>query len=1063
MPAVTEPVPIRRTRADQIQRVVLPRARRGPTAAVDISAYHVGGEPVTVETAMKGRYQPFTVGQPWGPAWDTSWFRIRGRVPEEWAGQTVVLVISLGGGRSTGFTAEGMVWRDGEPVQGISPNHDELVVADPARGGEVVDLLIEAAANARVDSRTLPHPMHMPDYGGQPTLVLEACHLAVAHREVEALWEDWTLLTELIDHLPADEARSAQILRALDRAGRALDHADVAGSASAVRAELQGVLAKRTSASAHRYGAVGNAHIDTAWLWPLRETRRKVARTFSTAVTLMETYPEYRFAASQAQQFAWMRDDYPGLFERIKKKVADGQFEAIGSMWVEADCNLPSGESLIRQVVHGKRFFSEELGVDTQALWLPDVFGYPANLPQILRLAGVRWFLTQKLSWNQWTHFPHHTFWWAGIDGTRILSHFPPADTYVGDLSMRTLSHGARNFAQKALTDRSMYLYGFGDGGGGPTRHMLERARRLSDLEGAPRVEPMTSTEAFEAIEAETPLDELPTWVGELYFEMHRGTYTTHAEVKRANRKLELALRDAELWSSVAASVGVPYPAAELDAAWKKLLLHQFHDIIPGSSIHWVYRDSERDHAELTAETALLIDRATEAIVAAVSSSAAGAPGPSAPPLVSPVPQVGRVVVFNPLSWPRREVVDAPHGGAVLVEAPACGWSLQSPAAGHPDVEPVVVGDREISNGIISFGWDDNALIDSLVHLPTGRQALAPTARGNLLQIHEDHPNEYEAWDIDVEAYAKSFDLVEADEVELVESGTLRASVRVVRRFGRSTITQHLRLRAGCPYLEIDTEVDWNESQKLLKASFPVAVHSPRATFEVQFGHLERTTHDNTPGDAAKFEVCAHTWADLSESGFGVALLNDCKYGHDVRGNTLRLTLLRSPTWPDPVADQGSHRFTYAVMPHAGDLVTGGVVAAAHALNSPLRLVPAASAGAPAAAAVPTDTVRVDAVLPAAASVVEVHDPAVVVSAVKAADDGRGTVVRVYESSGGHRRVRVSCAPGGLNGSEVREPRPPLRVDLLERPVEPPLVTEGGAAVVDLHPFEIVTLLFPTA
>ena len=1025
--------------------MILPRARRGPVSEVSISAHHVGGEPVGFAEAVKGRFEEFAVGQAWGPAWDTTWFRVRGQVPAGWTGQSVVLVVRLGGGGGTGFTAEGMVWRDGEPQQGISPNHDEIVVSTSAAGGESFELFIEAAANPRVDSRTFPPPMHMPDYGGSPTLVLEACHLAVANREVEALWEDWSLLLELVEQLPGDEARSAQILQALDRAGRALDQSDVVGSAGRVRAELAAVLAKPANASAHRYAAVGNAHIDTAWLWPLRETRRKVARTFSTALSLMGEYPEYRFAASQAQQFAWLQEQYPGLFERIRKKVADGQFEPIGSMWVEADCNLPSGESLVRQVVHGKRYFAEEMGVETRALWLPDVFGYPANLPQILSLAGVRWFLTQKLSWNEWTHFPHHTFWWEGIDGSRILSHFPPADTYVGDLSMRSLAHGARNFAQKALTDRSMYLYGFGDGGGGPTRHMLERARRLADLEGAPVIEPMTSTEAFEAIEAESPVEELPVWVGELYFEMHRGTYTTHAEVKRGNRKLELALRDAELWSAVAAELGTEYPTAELDAAWKKLLLHQFHDIIPGSSIHWVYRDTAADYEELFGTTAGLIERAVAGLARSL---------PAGPPAGGGA----RVLVLNPLSWARREVIDI-DGTPALVEAPACGWSVQAPALDHPEVAPVVVGTDRMSNGLVSVGWDEQGLIDSLVHVASGREALPGGARANLLQLHDDHPNEYEAWDVDVEAFSSSVDLVDAESVRLIESGPLQATVEVVRNIGRSRIVQHLRLRAASPYLEIETDIDWHESQKLLKAAFPVDVHSPRASFEVQYGHLERATHANTPWEAAKYEVCAHTWADLSEAGFGVAVLNDCKYGHDVRGNVIRLTLLRSPTWPDPVADQGHHHFVYAVMPHAGDLVAGGVVAAAHGLNSPLqvRTLPPAPAGSyddggAAGAGAPGATLA-----PAAASVVEVDDPDVVVSAVKRADDGDGSVVRLYEAAGGHRRVRIRCCLPGPNGMQALIGS---RVDLLERPLEPVVEMDGDAAVVSLHPFEIVSLVF---
>ena len=1030
---MTEPESLRRARAQRVLREVVPKGRRPLTAPVRITAHHVGGEPITYAEAVSRSFRPFEVGDAWGPAWDTTWFHVTGRVPGDWAGREVVLVVRIGYAGGTGFGAEAMVWRDGEPVQAITPNHDEVVV-----GGPDVDLMIEAAANPSV-LRIDPAPMYLPDYGGSPLFRLAACHLAVADRGVEALWEDWSLLMELYDGLPAQDARRAQVLRALERAGRVLDPDEVGGTARAAREVLGPALAKPANASAHRYMAVGNAHIDSAWLWPVRETRRKVARTFSTALGLMEHYPEYRFTASQAQQLAWVREDHPGLFERIRKRVDEGRFEVVGSMWVEADCNLPSGESLVRQVVHGKRFFSEELGVETRSLWLPDVFGYPANLPQILALAGVRWFLTQKMSWNQVNRFPYHTFWWEGIDGTRVLSHFPPADTYVGDMSVGQLAYGAANFAEKALTDTSMYLYGWGDGGGGPTRHMLERARRLADLEGAPRVVPATSTEAFEAIEADAPLDELPVWAGELYLEIHRGTYTTHAEVKRANRKLELALRDAELWSLAAESLALPgaaYPATELDAAWKTLLLHQFHDIIPGSSIHWVYRDTERDHAEVAAVTAGLVDSALDALSRAV-------------PAVGAEP----TLVFNPLSWPRQEVVDV-SGRPALVRAPACGWAVQDVASGReppPGVAPVEVGDGWMANGVVRVAWDAAGRLTSLVHLPSGREALAPGLPGNVLQVHRDRPVEYDAWDIDAEAYDEAVDLTSAEEVVVCEAHHLRAAVRIVRRHGRSTIEQRLVLRAGSPSLEFETVADWHEPRQLLKAAFPVAVHSPRATFEVQFGHLERPTHANTTWDQARFEVCAHTWADLSESGFGVALLNDCKYGHDVRGNVMRLTLLRCPTWPDPVADQGRHEFTYAVMPHAGDAAAGGVVAAAHGLNSPLRvrtLAAGAGAGVEARAPEPAGAAAAE------ASVVTVDDPGAVVTAVKRPDRGPGVVVRLYEAFGGRRTARVRWglpASGTLSVTEV---------DLLERPTGRPVERDGATAVVELGPFEIRTLLF---
>lgn len=975
----------------------------------------MAGEPVTFDQVAGAAFEPFAVGDPWGPMWGTTWFRVRGTVPEEWAGERVVLSVHLGYGGGTGFGAEGMVWSGDKPAQGISPNHREVVVAAPASGGDSFEVLIEAAANPPIDPYADPAPHYLPDPGGRPMLRLTTCHLAVVEEEVDALWHDWTLLTELYDALPPDDARAAQILHGLDQVANLLSGGVVTNPiAAAARELLAPLLEKPANASAHTYAAIGNAHIDTAWLWPLRETERKVARTFSTVLELMDRYPEYRFAASQAQQLAWVRDKYPALFEQIRKRVAEGRFEVVGSMWVEADCNVPSGEALVRQIAHGRRFFDDEFGIETRSLWLPDVFGYAAALPQILAQSGIRWFLTQKISWNQVNRFPHHTFWWEGIDGTRVFTHFPPADTYNGDFSVPQLLHGARNFSEKAICDRSIYLYGWGDGGGGPTAEMLERARRVRDLEGVPRVELTGAEDAFEALEDDAGDVDLPVWVGELYLEMHRGTYTTHAEVKRANRKLELALRDAEMWSVAAASLaGAPYPAAELDASWKTLLLHQFHDIIPGSSIQWVYEDTARDHAAVAATT--------DALITSALASVAGPPG-------------DRVLVANPLNAPRREVVDV-DGEPAVVSAPACGWAVQTLERSPGSVAPVTVGDGWMDNGILRVEWDADGLVTSLVHHETGRDAVAPGERLNLLQVHDDRPNVYDAWDIDAVAYDTVEELTEAESVELVEKSPLRGSVRIVRRYGASTIEQVMRLSAGSGRLEFHSAVDWHESHKLLKAAFPLDVHTHKATYEIQYGHVERPTHRNTSWDEARFEVCAHTWADMSEHGFGVALLNDCKYGHDALGNVLRLTLLRSSTHPDPVADKGRHEFAYALLPHAGDAAAGGVIHEAHAFNSPLRILPTSlDAGA-------------------SFSLVTVEGDGVVVTAIKRPDEGEGTIVRCYEAFGGARSATVSVA--GATSVE--------RVDLLEQPWSEEhgvIESDGGTAQLSLRPFEIVTLRF---
>ena len=795
------------------------------------------------------------------------------------------------------------------------------------------------------------------------------------------------------------------------------------GLGAASVAETRRILAKaleRPGETPRRtHLAVGNSHLDTAWLWPLRETRRKAARTFSTACTFLDREPDYRFVASQAQQFAWIRDDHPGLWDRIRAHVDAGRFGLVGSTWVEPDCNVPSGESLVRQIVHGKRFFREAFGVDSPGLWLPDTFGYSAAMPQILAQAGIGWFMTQKISWNEVNRFPHHTFWWEGIDGTRVFTHLPPADTYTGDFSVPNLLHGERNFEQRDTLDLSLYLYGHGDGGGGPDVDMLERARRLADLEGFGRVELTTAADAMDRIRAEGEAAGLPVWSGELYLEKHRGTYTTHGEVKRANRELEGALRDAELWSSAAARLtDATVPVEELDQAWKTLLLHQFHDIIPGSSIHWVYDDTAADHASVRAITDRIRGEALAALASGVDVGAADRP----------------VLVANSLAWPRDEVVEI-DGSLRRVTVPACGWSVvdlaESPADDHP---PLTFGAGWADNGILRVEWDGDGLLRSVHHHPTGREAVAPGAAANLLQLMEDRPAEWDAWDIDRTAFDTAVDLTEADSVELIESTASRVGLRVVRSFGASRIEQLVRLTRGSGRLEIRCQVDWHEDHKLLKVAFPLDVRSSVARHEIQFGHVERPTHANTSWDEARFETCAHTWVDLSDGEFGVALLNDSKYGHDVSGNVLRLSLLRAPTWPDPVADRGHHRFAYALYPHAGLPTTGGVIAEAHAFNTPLQVVAVEGSGG---------------VLPAEHSVVAPDDPGVVVTAVKQADDGDGTIVRLHEAFGSPRRLGLR-----IPGASTAE-----RVDLLEQPTDGgPVTVREGVLDLALRPFELCTL-----
>ncbi|MGD0083107.1 MAG: glycoside hydrolase family 38 C-terminal domain-containing protein [Acidimicrobiales bacterium] len=1091
------------------------------TKPLEVAAHFVRGEPIEATEAYAREFRPFSIGQPWGGAWSTAWFRLSGTVPTQWAGGDVVARLGLGYKGMVGFGGEGLLWEGESPIQGINPRHNEAMIASPARGGEAVELHLEAAANPYVPWGGIEWPLLLPDYEGAPLYRLDRAELALFDRELESAWHDLRVLMELADALGPSDHRSTEIVRMLDKVALALDLSDVRGSLLSQHGVWDRLLDSPTASQSHFVTAVGHAHIDSAWLWPLRETKRKCARTFSTAVGLMEANPDYVFVCSQAQQHAWMEEHYPLLFERMKEKVASGQFEPVGSMWVEADTNLPSGEALVRQLVFGKRYFLERYGVETEDCWLPDAFGYSGNLPQILRSAGVRFFLTQKLSWNEIDHFPHHTFWWEGIDGSRVLAHCPPTDTYNGEFRVAEMLKGQREFAQHGISRHSLYAYGYGDGGGGPSKAMLDSYRRLKDLDPLPRVELGTALGFFHAIEEEALANDkalaaarpgtvatahapgvggLPIWVGELYLERHRAVQTTQAQIKLGNRRSENLLREAEMWAVV--GLQDDYPSDELERAWRIVLLHQFHDMLPGSSIHWVHEDSAADYALVRGICEDVISRAGAAIADRVG--AGGAAGGA-----------GAVLVLNAGSHARTDLVQldlsslelsglgvgdglvavtSPNNEAgepvqvfsdgrvgFVAQVPGCGWARYDlvPADGNAKVvaggtlEPVTAvaggeGAFELSNGLLTVRIDAAGLVESVFDHATGREVIEPGQRGNVLQLHHDFPNDTDAWDVDQGAFARATEIRELESMRLTESGPVRASVRVVRAFGTSRISQDIRLVAGSRRLGFDTEVEWGERHRFLKAAFPVEVRAPSASYEIQFGYVQRATHANTTWEAARFEVPAQRWADLSEPGGGVALLNDCKYGYDVRGSVIRLSLLRGPTWPDPDADKGFHRFSYALLPHGGLAASlsapGSVVDEAEAFNLGLRVVTIPPNRTHRAAATPATGGAEDLgtlpalpalpallTLPERASIVDVTGA--MVSSVKRADGGGELVVRVWEPAGAHGAMELRLGAGGL---------PPVsaasRTDALERDLAVVAVAPDGRVALPLKPFELVTL-----
>ncbi|MEU6578009.1 glycoside hydrolase family 38 C-terminal domain-containing protein [Streptomyces sp. NPDC046805] len=993
----------------RLKRVLDERVRPAvypESVPLQVAVWHAPGEPVPVGEGLAAEPEPIEVGARWGAPWGTSWFRVTGTVPEAWAGRTVEALLDLGFDESMpGFQCEGLVYRpDGTPVKGLNPRNHWVRIGAPVAGGEEVRLHIEAASNPVVFGPRpfVPTPLGDKDTAGSaPQYTLARMDLAVLDETVWQLVIDLEVLGELMAELPVDSARRWEILRALERALDALDLQDVGGTAEQARSCLIDVLAAPAVPSAHRISAVGHAHIDSAWLWPLRETVRKVARTAANMTALLEDEPDFVFAMSQAQQWAWVKEHRPEVWARVKKAVADGRFVPAGGMWVEADTNMPGSEAMARQFVHGKRFFLDEFGIENQEAWLPDTFGFAAGLPQIIRAAGSKWLLTQKISWSRTNTFPHHTFLWEGIDGTRIFTHFPPVDTYNCSMRGHEIAHAVRNFKDKGHARHSLAPTGFGDGGGGTTREMIARAARLRDLEGSATVA-WETPEAFFA-KAEAEYDRPPVWVGELYLELHRATLTSQAQTKQGNRRSEHLLREAELWAATAAvRTGFPYPYEELDRIWKTVLLHQFHDILPGSSIAWVHREARATYARVADELEAIIDAAQRALAGAGTTP----------------------LTFNAAPHARHGI---PAGGA---------------GTGHTTGETVRTlrpgGGFVLDNGLLRVSIDADGLVVSVYDIEAERETIAPGRAANLLQLHPDLPNMWDAWDVDAFYRNTVTDLTDADEVIAGEDG---ASARIVRSFGSSRITQLLSLPPGERRLVLDTEVDWHETEKFLKLAFPLDVHAERYASETQFGHFHRPTYTNTSWDAAKFEACNHRFIQVEEPGWGIALVNDSTYGHDVtrtvradgdRGTTttVRVSLLRAPRFPDPETDQGVHRFRHALVPGAG---IGDAVREGWRINLPERHRTGAHAVDPLVS-------------------VSAGDDAVVVTAVKLADDGSGdVVVRFHEAHGGRTRATLTA---GFEVADVAV------TDLLERPLADAARPdhEGNRIAVRLRPFELVTL-----
>ncbi|KAG8908987.1 Glycoside hydrolase, 38 vacuolar alpha mannosidase [Tulasnella sp. 403] len=974
------------------------------------------------------------------------WFKIHLSIPGSWSNyERVQLEFDPG--------CEAMVFEtDGNPLQGITGGYGgdrrvDFIIPKAARHKKELDIVIEVSCNGMFGISGIGPP----DQNRYFTLA--SADLVVPNQEAWRLMWDFQTLRELIGDLPGNSILQNRCLVIANKIMNTFDVNDSEKTVKECRKIAEDIFGEGWEAKGEKIyedtpgfskkrrvqvWGMGNCHIDTAWLWPYSVTQQKAARSWSTQLDLMDRYPEHRFATSSAQQFKWVEQLYPKLFERIKEKVKSGQFECVGSSWVENDSIMPSGEALARQMIFGQRFFRTRFGITSRTAWLPDSFGVSGSLPQLIRGAGMANFFTQKLSWNNVNVFPHSTFNWVGIDGTQVLCHMTPVDTYTAQATVSDVRRGIWNHKVGRATnlessDTALLAFGNGDGGGGPLNKMLENLRRIRAAGNENGELPIVSMgdsvdDFYNDIHATTDEGKtLPVWHGELYLEFHRGTYTSHGSIKKGNRHSEILMRDAEYLATLA-SLYHPdrytYPKVTIDTCWEKLLLNQFHDVLPGSSIGMVYEDAEKLYAEIARDGQRII---REALGSLLPDSLAldGSPSPNS-----------RIGVMNTLPFPRIETIPVPVTGPaakVLASQSAqvskdekTGYILAS--AGNmtvgvaestfqgmvpASVKKVGEGDFVLKNGNVEMKFSGGRIV-SLLDVELGRELLPKGTTGGLVMFERDTPpTGWDAWDAEIHHLETSRPL-EFCNLKILESGPLRASLVSEIPYGKSKIKVEISLDAtpastqanSRSFIRFDAHVDWHERHKFLKFEIPLDIHNDIAYFESAFGFVTRPTHKNTTQEAAKFEVCGHKYADLSEYGYGVALLSESKYGYAASGNVLRISLLRAATSPDPEQDQGEHVFSWAVLPHHGHFFESDVVKAAYAFNSPMRvrLLNDASPEALQAANMTRPPFSVEGA------------PSVILDTVKRGDDDdfspsatsdTSVVLRLYEAYGGHARATL--------------------------------------------------------
>ncbi|KAJ3274938.1 Alpha-mannosidase 2C1 [Terramyces sp. JEL0728] len=954
--------------------------------------------------AMKGEYVPAKVGDLITPTWSTHWFKLEITIPKSMENRKVYLIFDP--------SCEGLVWSDrGEPLQGLTGDfgidrHVDFDLTNGAPAGQKFTLYVEVGANGMFGAG-FNGLINAPD--PNRSFALKTVKLVCYNELARSIYWDLEVLLGIIKEMPVESQLGNDALSTANSIVNAIrnDEPSTLVAAKEIGTKFFKIRKKELGHVSHAITAIGNCHIDSAWLWPYDETKRKIARSWATQCRLLEQNPEYTFAASQAQQFEWLEQLYPSLFEKIVGLVKTGRFVPIGGTWVEMDCNVPSGEAFCRQFLYGQNYFNEKFGFRHSVFWLPDTFGYSSQLPQILTSAGLKYFFTQKLSWNNINKFPHTSFYWKGLDGTSVLTHFSPADTYTAQASVKDAVFAVANNKDKQYSNKSLLLYGNGDGGGGPLLPMIERIKRFGNIEGLPSQTKFGDPNKFYE-ELEETSNGLNTWKGELYFELHRGTYTTHGLVKKYNRYSEYLLRAVELlWSlCIATKKSSTYPKAEIDRLWKLLLLNQFHDVLPGSSIGLVYVDALKFYEDITLSGTNL----------------------------------------------KNEAIKLLHGeGNALIASNFTSWPLKSSVVKVPAVDGVsyqqYTSDRQygfefietlpnrfiVDNGLIQASFDEHGRLFSLIDREVGRESILPNALGNVFKFYEDIPLYWDAWDVEIYHLEKAWE-AGVGKVTVSEAGPLCVILKVIHPISKtSTLEQKITISAGSKLITFENEIFWQESRKIIKVEFPVNVECDYATFETQFGYIQRPTHFNNSWDMAKFEVCAHKYVDYSEFGFGVALLNDSKYGFSVHKNTISMSILRSPKSPDEEADLGRQTFSYAILPHKGSFLESDVVQEAYQYNVPLEIV---SGSKPV-----LDN-----------SFFEVNHKNIVIDTIKPAekfDQNQYFVVRLYEACGGRGKVTLS--------SSFKISKAYLS-NVIEEKLEA-LDTDGKIIELEYLPFKLITLL----